>query len=377
MAHYWTRLHPELALQIDVIQLLTTHEALANCILKDPDAHTDRLDRRVAEELISLRKLRRQHESMAQAHQGLSVDHQYMKHTLHETEENLRELVSVMPATVFACDREGIITFCNRQAEEIWGRTTQMDDPPWLFLDSRRLYRLDGKLLPAEDVPVKRVLATGVSVVNCEFALERPDQSRINVLANIAPLRDSAGVVIGAVSIFQDITKFKRIHQEREALLLEVERSNRELSQFSHNVSHDLQAPVRNVRALTQLLAHEDNLPGDCSQLLAMIEQSAVGMERLIASLLRYAQAGQGKLNRQRAGVNQIIESVRITLTPLIADTNAQIVCKSMPVVEAAPSCWSTFSRILLPMRSTIIVLRKPRQSRFQVSLPKMGGSLL
>src|ERR1700688_2686909 len=118
---------------------------------------------------------------------------------------------------------------------------------------------MDGTPLPAEDAPVKQVLSTGIPIVNGEFTLERPDFSRINVLANIAPLRDSAGAITGAVSIFQDITELKRIQKEREELLHELERSNRELSQFSYNVSHDLQVSVRNVRALTQLLARRDD----------------------------------------------------------------------------------------------------------------------
>jgi signal transduction histidine kinase len=337
-AHYWTRLHPELAFEDDVTQLLATHEALARCILKDPEAQSDRLSRQVAEELTSLRKLRKQHESIAQAYQGLSVDHLYMKHSLQETEENLRELISVMPAAIYACDRDGIVTYYNPQAAEMWGRTPQLHDPPWSFLDSRRIYRLDGTLLPAEDAPLKRVLSTGVPMVNCEFVLERPDDSRVNILANIAALRDSAGVVTGAVSIFQDITELKRIQQEREDLLRELERSNRELSQFSYNVSHDLQAPVRNVRALTQLLTRrDDRLQEDTSHVLTLIEQSAAGMERLIESLLRYAQAGQGQLNRQRVDFAQIIESVLLTLAPLIAKTGARIVCKPLPVVEADP----------------------------------------
>jgi len=337
-AHYWTRLHPELAFEDDVTQLLATHETLAHCILKNPEAEGDHLGRQVAAELASLRELRKQHESITQAYQGLSVDHHYVKHSLQETEENLRELVSVMPAAVYACDREGVITYYNRQAGEIWGRTPALDDPPWLFLDSRRMYRVDGTLLRAEDAPVKDVLATGVPVVNCELALERPDHSLINVLANITPLRDSKGVVTGAVSIFQDITELKRIQQEREDLLRELERSNRELSQFSYIVSHDLQAPVRNVRVLTQLLARRaDSSQEDSSHLLTLIERSAAGMERLIASLLRYAQAGQGQLNRQRVVVDQVIESVRVTLEPLIAKTGAQIVCKPLPMVEADP----------------------------------------
>jgi PAS domain S-box-containing protein len=329
-AHYWTKLHPELTFENDVDQLLATHEVLAQRILNDPEAQSDHLSRQVAEELTSLQKLREQHESMAEAYQGLSIDHQHMKHSLHETEEKLRELIAVMPAAVYACDRDGIITYYNRQAGELWGCAPQ--------LDSRRIYHMDGTPLPAGESPIKQVLSAGVPIVNGEFALERPDHSRISVLANIAALRDSASAIVGAVSIFQDITELKRIQQEREELLHELERSNRELSQFSYNVSHDLQAPVRNVRALTQLLARRAGSPQeDSSQLLMLIEQSAIGMERLIDSLLQYAQAGQGQLNRQCVNVGEIIESVRMTLASAIAKTGAQISCGPLPMVEADP----------------------------------------
>jgi signal transduction histidine kinase len=337
-AHYWTTLHPELALEDDISHLLAAHETLAQCILKDPAAQNDSLGRQVAAELASLRKLRHQHESITQAYQELSVDHQYVKHSLHATEENLRELVSVMPAGVYACDKEGVITYYNPQAVEIWGRTPDLDDAPWSFLNSRRVFGADGTPLALEDIPLKRVLATGVPVVNRELVLERPDLSRINVLANITPLRNATGVVIGAVSIFQNIDELKRSQQEREMLLHELERSNRELSQFSYAVSHDLRAPVRGVRALTKLLVRrDDNLQDDSVHLLTLIEQATSGMERLIDSLLRYAQAGQGLLNRQRVNVDQIIEGVRTTLAPLITEKGARIMCGSLPAVDADP----------------------------------------
>jgi signal transduction histidine kinase len=337
-AHYWTRLHPELAFEDDVNRLLATHQRLAACILKDPEAQKDSLSRQVTAELASLGRLQKQHETITQAYQELNIDHQYVKHSLHETEENLRELVGVMPAGVYACDREGVITYYNRQATELWGRAPNLDDSPWLFLDSRRMYRPDGTTLRPEDAPLREVLATGVPIVNFELVLERPDLSRITVLANITPLRDSMGVVTGVVSVFQDITQLKRIQQDREAMLKELERSNRELSQFSYAVSHDLQAPVRRVRALTQLLERrDDSSTVDHSHLLTLIEQATSGMERLIESLLRYAQAGQGQLNRQRVLVDGIIESVRMTLAPLITETGATIICKPLPAVEADP----------------------------------------
>jgi signal transduction histidine kinase len=337
-AHYWTRLHPELVLEDDIKHLLATHEMLAECILKDPEARKDALSQQVAAELTSLRKLRQQHKSMAQAYQELSLDHQYTKHNLHESEENLRELVAVMPAAIYACDTDGIITYFNRQATELWGRAPELDSPPWSFLDSRRIYNVDGVLLRPEEAPVRTVLATGAPIANRELILERPDFSRINVLANITPLRDSSGAITGAVSIFQDISELKRAQQDRESLLKELERSNRDLSQFSYAVSHDLQAPVRSVRALTQILVQRDGgSREDTSHLLTLIEQASVGMQRLIESLLRYAQAGQGHLDRKRVSVEQIIESVKVSLAALITETGAQIVCKPLPAVEGDP----------------------------------------
>jgi signal transduction histidine kinase len=63
-AHYWTKLHPELAFEDDISHLLVTHETLAQCILKDPEAQKDSLGWQVAAELTSLRERQRQHESM-------------------------------------------------------------------------------------------------------------------------------------------------------------------------------------------------------------------------------------------------------------------------------------------------------------------------
>ncbi len=202
------------------------------------------------------------------------------------------------------------------------------------------------------------VLATGVPIVNREFVLERADFSRINALANITPLRDSSGVITGAVSIFQDISELKRAQQDRDALLKELERSNRELSQFSYAVSHDLRAPVRGVRALTQLLMRrEDDSRGDSAHLLNLIEQSTVGMERLVESLLRYAQAGYGSLERSRVPIGEIIDSVTATLAPLIAETGARIICEPLPSIEADPIL---LEQLFLNLISNALQYRRP-----------------
>jgi PAS domain S-box-containing protein len=327
-AHYWTKLHPEIGLEDDIVHLLNAHEVLAACVLKDPEVQADGLSRRIAMEL----------ESLTSAYDALHIDHEYVKQSLQEREVNLRELVSAMPAAVYACDANGFITYYNRYAVELWGRKPDLDGQPWSFLDSRRLYGADGIRLHREQTPVRQVLRTGVPVVNQELVLERPDLSRIHVLVNVAPLCDASGHVWGVMNIFQDITEIKKRQQEREQLLQELERSNRELSQFSYAVSHDLQAPLHTVRALTGLLVKRGGEPlEDAERLAAMIDQAANGMDRLIESLLRYAQAGQGELNRRMVSVEALIESVRLSLGDSIAKASARVICGPLPEVEADP----------------------------------------
>src|SRR4029077_749460 len=54
-AHYWTKVHPELEVEDDIKQLLKTHEALATCILSDPEASTDNVSQSLLDELPALR----------------------------------------------------------------------------------------------------------------------------------------------------------------------------------------------------------------------------------------------------------------------------------------------------------------------------------
>jgi two-component sensor histidine kinase len=56
-AHYWTLMHPELALEDDVKELLREHEQLAQLLLEDPEAGRCEMGARLFEELVSPREL--------------------------------------------------------------------------------------------------------------------------------------------------------------------------------------------------------------------------------------------------------------------------------------------------------------------------------
>jgi PAS domain-containing protein len=57
------------------------------------------------------------------------------------------------------------------------------------------------------------LLQTGHPIRDRELIFERPDGSRLTILANLDPLRDETGKLVGRVNCFQDITARKVAEQ--------------------------------------------------------------------------------------------------------------------------------------------------------------------
>jgi light-regulated signal transduction histidine kinase (bacteriophytochrome) len=158
-------------------------------------------------------------------------------------------------------------------------------------------------------------------------------------LSGKAPWRDSHGTVIGVVCIAQDISARKELEEERERLLTELRRSNEDLAQFSHVVSHDLQAPLRMVRSYTELLArrYEGKFDETADQFISVITKGADGMQQLIQALLRYAQAGEEALSKTAVRVNAILNGVRSNLKLVIDESSAELTHGDLPTVAGDP----------------------------------------
>lgn len=126
---------------------------------------------------------------------------------------------------------------------------------------------------------------------------------------------------------------------ERRRLTRDLEESNTELTRFSYAVSHDLQAPVRTIRTLVDLLSRqlEGVLSIEQCKLIDLVMGATDNMQHLIASLLQYAQAVHVQLNRQLLSSSEIIASVQATLAPLVAERNAEITCNPCPMMLADP----------------------------------------
>jgi two-component sensor histidine kinase/PAS domain-containing protein len=115
-------------------------------------------------------------------------------------------VLDALPIGVYACDADGHILRVNRRAVELWGRAPRLRDPAQRFCGSFRVESLEGDFIPPDRTPMARAVLAGESFDGAEAVVQNSDGKRWVARVNVAPLRDSDGVVVGAINCFQDIT---------------------------------------------------------------------------------------------------------------------------------------------------------------------------
>src|SRR5688572_9220291 len=134
-------------------------------------------------------------------------------------------LLEWLPIGIYTCDRDGLLVHYNRRVAELWGRSPMPGDPRFRFCGAYQAYQPNGEPLPLAEAPMAELLRTGEPIRDRELVVERPDGSRLAILANLDPLFGPGGEIVGGVNCFQDITARK----QAEALLEEHERHFAEL----------------------------------------------------------------------------------------------------------------------------------------------------
>lgn len=142
-----------------------------------------------------------------------------MENRLRESERHMRNLLEALPAATYTTDAEGRITFYNRAAVELSGRTPQLGD---LWCVTWKLFNTDGTYLPHDQCPMAVALKENRPIRGVEAIAERPDGTRVPFAPYPTPLHDADGNLIGAINMLVDITERKQAEDRQKNLIDEL-----------------------------------------------------------------------------------------------------------------------------------------------------------
>ncbi len=251
----------------------------------------------------------------------------------HRIEDSmLRAILEQTPDVIYLKDRSGRFTFANSEAARLFGRNIQ--EVVGHLQDDFFSPHISGPLRENDNTVIEQN-----SPIIIEERLLSKEHGERTFLSGKAPWYDGEGNVIGVVSISQDISDRKRAEEERELLVQQLRRSNESLAEFSHVVSHDLQAPLRAINSYTQLLAqrYRGNLDSTADEFISFILQGANHMDVLIKSLLRYAETGDEKFTKTAVRLDAVLDGVQSNLQLPIEESSAKLFYKLLPTVVGDP----------------------------------------
>jgi signal transduction histidine kinase len=111
-----------------------------------------------------------------------------------------------------------------------------------------------------------------------------------------------------------------------------LKKSNEELDQFAHIVSHDLKGPLRGIDHIVTWIEedHKRELSPKVAEYVEIIKRRVTRAENLIAGLLSYARTGKEKTDKEPVDVNVLVSEVLDN----ISTNDMQITVKKLPTIQ-------------------------------------------
>ncbi len=154
---------------------------------------------------------------------------------------------------------------------------------------------------------------------------------------NLIPLRNGSSETSAGIAIYRNIDAYKNIQEKLQNKVEALVKSNKNLEQFAYVASHDLQEPLRKIRAFGDRLVmkYKDTLEATGQDYIRRMQNAATRMQVLIDDLLRFSRVARNEQDFQEVSLSTIIQEVISDLETVIEEKNAQLILDDLPKIKA------------------------------------------
>jgi PAS domain S-box-containing protein len=350
----------------EVDQLISNFKVMSEALIqrfREISYANETLELRVEDRAKELTRANTELQKEISGHQATERQLDHMMNELINQLRLLQTLIDAIPNPIFYKDANGLYQGCNLAFEECWGLSREeivgktVDDIfPVATADIFK--KADEQILARKEYQVY------------ETRMRYADGLNHAVIFYNATFNNTKGNLAGLVGTIIDISSRKQAETERDRLMIELQRKNKELESIVYVASHDLRSPLVNVQGFSRKLIKScaeidriiSNLP--CSdqekeQLRPILHESIpkslgfiIGsiekMDNLLNGLLRLSRLGREAINHETLDIRAIMLKIEDSFTFQIEAAAARVEIGTLaPCVADAVQVNQVFSNLL------------------------------
>lgn len=236
-------------------------------------------------------------------------------------------------------------------------------------------------------------------VKNAECTYATKEGKQIPVLLSSSAIYSDNASPQGIVCVAVDITERKRTEEKLQRYATEIQQANEELKTFTYTVSHDLRAPLVNIRGFSEefkrtiqegreflakyvpTLSEGDKktysliFEHDIDEAVGFITASVRRMDSLIESILKLSRLGRSELRPEPVDTEQLVESLLKTLAHQIESRQGEVRVGLLPVLMVDRTAIERIFGNLLD--NAVKYLDASRPGRIEVSAEQSDAEII
>jgi len=251
-----------------------------------------------------------------------------------DSKTRLEAIINTAVDGIMTINRKGIVESMNKAAAVLFGYDPKevIGKNVNILMDEPHHSNHDQYLHNYQKTGEKKIIGKGREVM-----ARKKNGEEFPIHLSISEVKLKSGTIY--TGILHDLTAQKAAEEKNRRYAKELERSNRELQDFAYVSSHDLQEPLRKIRAFGDRVQkkEKDNLSEKGADYLNRMVNAAERMQKLINDLLSFSRISTHAKNFVQVNLNEVVQGVLSDLEVSIEENHAKIELSDLPTIDAEP----------------------------------------